>query len=634
MGPLFRIFFPLGLGRICTSRMMLKSGKIKPGPTIEEQKENDPQLAEKKKEREDKKRQKEEELKKKLKEKMERELEEEMKSIQDEEEDEEKDEGERLQRRRPIDQPESSRTGEVRLPLVPPLDWANQHGYSSDQLQESEEERDVFIAKLGTIADKAERDLLLEEKRNELHTKLLAAQRQELEEKKRLQTEGEKLQTALEAQKGKETAADEQLTLLRESLLQTRKEMAAMNRTLQKVETHQTEFENVWNTFLHKSAQDVDRHIQSYIVKLDEHITTTFTPKVIERIVKGAGGGGGDGGDDGDDGDKKKKGVQREEGDGGKVNKIQLKLPWTYNGKKEESVLHWIAAIESYCYGQRVPYWYRVLMASSCMAGDAMSFAISLQKEAGCETLVEYSQRTRLEDFLKAVRERFEDKNLARRTEMLVLNLPERKWRSTSALKSTMDELLQQSTEHGLTPAQILNSFARALPEPLRSQLYPRTKEEGMTYEKFSKIALDHAGFLTEANYYHYWKDLQAGRKWQNRTISGSIPGKDSLLLTFEGGGMETIPWDQVDYGLEELNEPVVQEGSYAAVAARGGGRQGKGRGRGKGGRGRGGRGSGTQRGSGEGSHYVGGRGNGPSQGGRGTYSTWGRGRGAWFGKG
>ncbi|GBG83456.1 hypothetical protein CBR_g37168 [Chara braunii] len=475
-------------------------------------------------------------------------------------------------------------------------EWEERQG-KRDQLQGSEEERDVFIARLATIADKAERDLLLEEKRNVLHAKLLAAKRQELEEKKRLQAEGEKLQKELEAQKGKETAADEQLTLLRESLLLTRKEMAAMNRTPQKVETHQVEFESVWNTFLHKSAQDVDKHIQSYIVKLDEHITNTFTPEVIEKIVKRAGGGGGDDDDDGDDGDKKKKGVQHEEGDAGKINKIKLKLPWTYNGKKEKSVFHWIAAIESYCYGRRVPFWDRVLMASSCMAGDAMSFAISLQKEAGCESLVEYSQKTRLEDFLKAVRERFEDKNLARRTEMLVLNLPERKWKSTSALKSTMDELLQQSTEHGLTPAQILNSFARALPDHIRSQLYPRTKEEGMTYEKFSKIALDHAGFLTEANYCHYWKDLQAGRKWQKRTIAGSIPGKDSLLLTFEGGGAENIPWDQVDYGLEEFNEPVAQEGSYAAVAARGGGRQGRGGGRGRGGRGSGGRGPGTQRG-------------------------------------
>ncbi|GBG91378.1 hypothetical protein CBR_g52265 [Chara braunii] len=411
--------------------------------------------------------------------------------------------------------------------------------------------------------------------------------------------------------------------------------MNLMRLTLQRVETHRVEFENVWNNFLEKSAKDVDHHVQKYIQVLDDHVTKTFTPEVVERIVKGAGGDGGDG--DGDDDDDKK--GEKKIGDPteklpqetGQVNKIKLKLPWTYNGKKKESVLHWAAAIETYVYGQRIPYKDMVLMAMSCMGGDAMSFAISLQKEAECSSMVEYSQQTHIEDFLKAIRERFEDKNLTRRTKMFILSLPDRKWKSTSALKATMDELLQ-CPDHGLTPTQILNSFAQALPDHLRTQLYIRTKEEGMTYEKFGKIAIDHTGFLAEAYYCHYWKDLQAGKRWQNRTISESISGKDSLLLTFEEGSAETISWDQVDYGPDEPNRPVAQEGSYAAIAARGGGRQGRGRGRGRG-HGRGGRGFGTQRGGGEGSHYVGGRGNGPSYGGRGSYSTWGRGRGSWYNK-
>ncbi|GBG77801.1 hypothetical protein CBR_g25732 [Chara braunii] len=301
---------------------------------------------------------------------------------------------------------------------------------------------------------------------------MLAAKRQELDERKRLQAEGARLRRELQEHKDKQTA----------TVLHTKQEVAAMNRTLQKVETHQYEFEGIWNTFLQKSAKDVDLHIQSYIEKLDNHITQTSTPAVIDKIVRGSGGGGGDGDGDGDGGDDKKgKGVLRDDKD---------------------------------------------------------------------------------------------------------------------------------------------------------TDLYPRTKEEGMTYEKLSKIAIDHAGFLAEANYCHYWKDLQAGKKWQNRTILGNIPGKDNLLLTFEEGGVKTLFYDQIDYGLEGgPNSTVVQEGDYAAVVARGGGRQGRGRGRGRGGRGRSGRGPGTQRGGGEGSYYVGGRGNGPSQGSRDSYSTWGRGRGAWYGR-
>ncbi|GBG61717.1 hypothetical protein CBR_g23232 [Chara braunii] len=482
---------------MCASRAILRSGTITLGPTPAEQAEIDRRLAKKKKEKKAKKKQKEEEAKKKLKEKMEKELEEELKSIQQEEEEEEQEEGETLERRHRLDLPESSHTAADRLP-VEPLDWAGRYSYTSEPLRASEEERDVFVARLATVTDLAEQNLMLEEKRAELHNRLLATKRQELEEKKRLQAEGEKLQKALEAKKDKPFATDEQLALLREAVLNTRQEMALMHQTLQKVEsleTHRSEFETVWNNFLEKSAKDVDQHIQTYIKALDEHITKTFTPEVIEKIVKGAGGGGGDGGDDDDD-DKKGKGDPDRKGrlpqEVGKVGKIKLKLPWTYNEKKDESVLHWMATIESYVYGQRIPYWDRVLMASSCMGGDAMSFAISLQKEAGCSSMVEFSQQTRIEDFLKAVRERFEDKNVGRRTKMLILNLPYRKWKSTSALKATMDELLQ-CPDHGLTPAQILNSFARALPDPLRTQLYPHVKEDGMTYEKFNKIAIDHA---------------------------------------------------------------------------------------------------------------------------------------------
>ncbi|GBG88350.1 hypothetical protein CBR_g47048 [Chara braunii] len=373
-----------------------------------------------------------------------------------------------------------------------------------------------------------------------------------------------------------------------ESFVETKEELAAMNKTLQKVEAHPYEFEGVWNTFLQRSVAEVDHHLQAYIVKLDEQISKTLTPAVIEKLVS-SGGGEGDG-----DGDRKKKGLLQEDAREGR--KMKVKVSWTNTDKKEESVLHWIDAVESYVYGQRIPYWDKVFMASSCMAGDATSFAISLQKEANCQSMVEYSQYTLIEDFFNAVRERFEDKNLARRTEMLILNMADRKWKSVSTLKSTMDELLQ-CVEHGLTTTQILNNVARALPDRLRTRLYPRTKEEGMTYEKFSKIALDHAGFLAEANYCHYWKDLQAGKKWQNRTISGSIPRKDNLLLTFEEGGVETLFYDQIDYGLEgdAHNGSVVQEGDYAAVAARGEGRQGRGHGRGRGGRGRGGRGPDTR---------------------------------------
>ncbi|GBG84331.1 hypothetical protein CBR_g38302 [Chara braunii] len=123
-----------------------------------------------------------------------------------------------------------------------------------------------------------------------------------------------------------------------------------------------------------------------------------------------------------------------------------------------------------------------------------------------------------------------------------------------------MDKLLQ-CPNHRLTSTQILN-FARALHEPHRSQLYAQTKEEGMPYEKFSKIAVDLVGFLQEANYCHYWKDMQKGGRWKKRTVVGSIKGKASLLVSFEGGVVEELAYEDIDYGLEDTRSNQMAEGT------------------------------------------------------------------------
>ncbi|GBG79780.1 hypothetical protein CBR_g30042 [Chara braunii] len=121
-----------------------------------------------------------------------------------------------------------------------------------------------------------------------------------------------------------------------------------------------------------------------------------------------------------------------------------------------------------------------------------------------------------------------------------------------------MDELLQ-CPDHGPTPTQILNNFARVMPDPLRTTLYPCTKEDDMTYERLSKIAVDQVGFLMEAN---CWKDLQKGGRRKNKTIAGGIEGNDSLLVRFEGGGVEALSNKNIDYGLEEPNiNQVAQQG-------------------------------------------------------------------------
>ncbi|GBG68941.1 hypothetical protein CBR_g3640 [Chara braunii] len=534
-------------------------------------------LREQRERKEAKKKQEEEDLKNKLEEekvKMEEEMkrkEEEMKKQMEAEEedgDEEEEEGEEeeeeersLVRREKGDGAESGQASHLQIHQGGEGEWMERFGFRSEMPDEDEKEKQEFEARLEK-AEPEERGLLIAERDNLLHQRLLSQKRREIEEKKKLREEGEALQRRLKEQRGKETDTKEALTLMTDAL---------------------------------------------------EDIFTNKLVNTIAAIKRGGGGGGGDGGDPGDDG----KGGGDRKGDVNRKGNEQR----TEGGERREKM-------------KLIPYHDRVLMASSCLGGGAANFALSLMKTAGCSSMVEYSQRNRIEDFMKALKERFEDKNLARRTEYLILNICNRRWKSVSALKSTMDELLQ-CPEHGLTPTQILNNFARALPNPLKSQLYAQTKEEGMTYEKLSKIAVDQAGFLQEANYCHYWKDLQKGNRWKNKTISGNIEGKDGLLVTFEEGGVEALPYENIDYGLEDPDSnQLAQGGDNAVVAARGGGRQGGRGGRGRGGRGRGGRGRGEGRGRGtqgsssEGSYYVGGRGNGSPQGGCGSPFTGGRGRG------
>ncbi|GBG60036.1 hypothetical protein CBR_g367 [Chara braunii] len=195
--------------------------------------------------------------------------------------------------------------------------------------------------------------------------------------------------------------------------------------------------------------------------------------------------------------------------------------------------------------------------------------------------MVAYSQRTALKTFLDAICNRFEDKTRAMKTAERLNNIHLRKWKSVSSLKATMDELLQ-TADHGLTPEQILNNFARTLPDSIKSNLYAKIKEDSVTYDKFSKLAVEQAGYLQEANC-HWYKDLEKGKAWKGKTIAGSITGKDNLVVMFEEGGCEALTYDQIEYGLDG-DRCGVQGGDCAAVV-RGGGR------RGKGGRGRGGRG-------------------------------------------
>ncbi|GBG60281.1 hypothetical protein CBR_g4235 [Chara braunii] len=109
-------------------------------------------------------------------------------------------------------------------------------------------------------------------------------------------------------------------------------------------------------------------------------------------------------------------------------------------------------------------------------------------------------------------------------------------------------------------------------------------------------------------------QDLDKGKRWKGRTISGQVKTKDSLILTLDEGSFDEIPYDQIEWRLEDVDSGASQGRTYATVAA-GGRPQGGGRGQGQGGGASGNRSQGDQGVAGRGGNrQAGGRGQGPPQ--------------------
>ncbi|GBG63470.1 hypothetical protein CBR_g38088 [Chara braunii] len=291
---------------------------------------------------------------------------------------------------------------------------------------------------------------------------------------------------------------------------------------------------------------------------------------------------------------------------------VKVKFPDAYSGKKEENFDNWEANIKTYVHLQKVSPDEHVLVAIHALKEEAASFARSLVRAANCnEDVVAYSAFTPLADFLKLLRERFADVSRSVKASDRLQTIHSRQWRSAKALKGLMDELVAVP-DHGFTETQLVNLFYRAMHESLRGHFFEKSQQPTMTYDALSReVVAFEARSMSVSTFWH--KDLDKGKKWKGHTISGQIKTKDRLLLTLDEGSVEEVPYDQIEWGLEEEKEDgSASEGrTYAAVAA--GGRP-----QGRGGQGQGGRASG---GHFQGDQGVGGRGGNRQAGGRGQGS-------------
>ncbi|GBG91131.1 hypothetical protein CBR_g51933 [Chara braunii] len=252
------------------------------------------------------------------------------------------------------------------------------------------------------------------------------------------------------------------------------------------------------------------------------------------------------------------------------------------------------------------------LIAIHALRDEAASFARSLVRAANfSDDPVAYSLFTSLTEFLKLLCERFADVARSVKASDKLQTIHSRKWKSAKALKGTMNELVAVP-DHGVTEGQLVNLFNQAMPEAFRGQFFAKSEDPATTYDYLSReVVAFEAKSVSLSTFWH--KDLDKGKQWKDRTISRQVKTKDSLVLTLDEGSVDEIPYDQIEWGLEEADSGVGQGRTYTGVAV--GGRPQGGRGQGQGGRASGSRFQGDQGVGGRGGNrQVGGRGQGPPQ--------------------
>ncbi|GBG75166.1 hypothetical protein CBR_g19679 [Chara braunii] len=153
---------------------------------------------------------------------------------------------------------------------------------------------------------------------------------------------------------------------------------------------------------------------------------------------------------------------------------VKVKFPDSYNGKRDENFDNWEANVKTYVHLQQVSPDQHVLIAIHALRDEVASFARSLVRAANCNNdAVAYSSFTPLVDLMKLLRERFADVARSVKASDKLQTIHARKWKSARALKGTMDELVAVP-DHGVTEAQLVGLFYRAMPEAFRGQFFAK----------------------------------------------------------------------------------------------------------------------------------------------------------------
>ncbi|GBG83071.1 hypothetical protein CBR_g36688 [Chara braunii] len=224
-----------------------------------------------------------------------------------------------------------------------------------------------------------------------------------------------------------------------------------------------------------------------------------------------------------------------------KKEKVKMKLPFMFCNKKEESLLLWIAEIQTYVSTAPVEPESQVAFTTSCMGGEAKQWVLAEANAAGFEDIGEWAKTLTLKQFLAKTRDRFLDKTTADKAFDQLTSIGQKDWTSVEALSREVDRLLRVPGLN-LQDSQVLYIYSRALPEPLRGHLVTEAK---------SAVVKSGGG---------------GGRQYNGKRVLWRQKRQDHTLVVFDDDTVEKWPNEENDN-----NSDSGMGGVTAVVANKGG---------------------------------------------------------------
>ncbi|GBG77789.1 hypothetical protein CBR_g25720 [Chara braunii] len=252
-----------------------------------------------------------------------------------------------------------------------------------------------------------------------------------------------------------------------------------------------------------------------------------------------------------------------------KKEKVKTKLPSTFCNKKEESLLLWIAEIQTYVRTAPVEPESQVAFTTSCMGGEAKQWVLADANAAGFEDIGEWAKTLTLKQFLAKTKDRFLDKTTTDKAFDQLTSIGQKHWTSVEALSREVDRLLQVPRLN-LQDSQVLYIYSRALPEPIRGHLVTEAKSGKYNYRQFRDLALqrEQPTSQVKSSYATVVKSGGGGggRPYNGKRILWRQKRQDHTLVVFDDGTVEKWPLEDND------NNSDSGKGEVTAVVANKGG--------------------------------------------------------------